>query len=592
MISTRKKNKTLDVLPCHWRTRMAQADCVDIRSHVTAGTQWWVNRASGCDCAARFSWYLSPWPEYQRYLLWQSFLTCAELKDRAAEMETWDYHPLISILLPVYKVALPHLAECLVSVEQQVYPHWELCLVEDGSGSEEIRNMLRAFSAKHPDRVRLVLRDRNLGIARTSQEALEMATGEFVALLDHDDRLAPEALEEMVHRLQFERDADWLYSDYDKISPDGERYHYYFKPDWSPDLLYSYCYVGHLSLLRRSLALSVGGFRTGFEGAQDFDLYLRMAERAQRVVHVSRILYSWRQAPGSTAGDLASKPYLYENLRRAMDDAIRRRGEPGTCAEITGFWAGLYRVNRSTVTPVCDVVDLSRSAIGTDTANPGGKCRVGRRFVLADGENCGATLQRALTETTAPCLVVVQGDRVFVSNAAMHDLAAHLSVPGVAGAAPKIVGSDGHVDHCGLALVPGGKILFPLRGLGSGEAGYGAYGTVARNVGAVSPLVVAFSVAAVREAGGFDPRMGATGAVTAACLTLRTKGFRIVADGGVTVELAGGLFCAEQAMAAGGEDFRRLVTAWPSLCCAGDPFYNRNLREEPADFGVRDGRDF
>lgn len=152
----------------------------------------------------------------------------------------WSYRPTISLLLPVYQVNEFHLAECLKSVESQIYPYWELCIVEDKSGMPGIQDVLTLFADIHRHKVKLIFHSKNQGIASTTQDALSLATGEFISLLDHDDRLAPEALYEVASVLNKSPEIDWIYSDNDKISESGERCEYHPKPGWSPELLLTY----------------------------------------------------------------------------------------------------------------------------------------------------------------------------------------------------------------------------------------------------------------------------------------------------------------------------------------------------------------
>ncbi|MDD4871115.1 MAG: glycosyltransferase [Kiritimatiellae bacterium] len=591
MISKKNRKSNASKPVCHWRDSIIQMGGVDPGNYDKERA----GKASvpGCDCASRINWYLSPWHDYQRYLLYCSFLSCTQISDRKETIGEWNYCPLISILLPVYKVNIAHLSECLLSVERQIYPRWELCVVEDGSGSEDVRKTLELFRAKHPDQVNLVLHDNNIGIARTSQEALDMASGEFVALLDHDDRLAPEALFEVVRVLNVQPDADWLYSDYDKISPEGERWYYYFKSDWSPDLLYSHCYIMHFSVIRRELARKIGGFRHEFEGAQDYDLYLRLAEQTDRVRHISRVLYSWRQSSSSTSCNPDSKPYSYESGRRAIDAALLRRRERGMSRCLTGVWAGVYRVDRIMDDPAIDLVWLDTKQNRVDLLSALQKgVRLEKEFYPGPTERGGQMLVRVLSESSSPYLLVISGDTVFLPDGMVRDLASCLVVRGVAAAAPKILNVRGQIDHCGLVFGAGGKILFPLRGGSPDEPCYGAYGVVTRNVSAVSPTVVLYNVKALRDAGGFDDKMDSFGAVIDSCLTLRKNGYRVITDGGIYARVGVDYVETGPAMHEGGDDFRRLLLKHPSMMCGGDPYYNRNMREDPADFGVRDERDF
>ena len=329
-----------DPAPCYWRLRIDRDDPTVLSDERAIAARRAQDEASGCDCAATLGWYRSPWREYQRLLLRTTFLSCSERRHQRAIGERWDYKPLISLLTAVHDLRTDHLEECLLSVERQTYADWELCLVDDHSGIPENHERLRSFASRHGKRVRLVLRDENQGIARTLQQALEMSTGEFVAVLDHDDRLAPEALHEIVAFLNLHPETDWVYTDSDKISPDGGRWYHHFKPDWSPDLLLSYNYTHHLSVMRRELLQEVGGFREEFNGAQDYDLYLRLAERTSRVGHVPRVLYSWRQSESSVGASMETKPYVAGAGLRALNASLKRSGDPGRAEHDTRSWSG------------------------------------------------------------------------------------------------------------------------------------------------------------------------------------------------------------------------------------------------------------
>ncbi len=213
---------------------------------------------------------------YQRWLA-RNTLTAEDLRQMAAEAFQFTYRPKISIVTPVYNTDPRWLQACIDSVRRQVYEDWELCLCDDGSSSEATVNVLRQ-SASDP-RVRIVRLESNQGISVASNAALAMATGEFVAMLDHDDVLAPEALYEVVRFLNNQPAADMIYSDEDKLDQSGRRCDPHFKPDWSPDYFLTCMYTCHLMVLRTSLVAEVGGFRAGYEGSQDYDLVLRVMAR-------------------------------------------------------------------------------------------------------------------------------------------------------------------------------------------------------------------------------------------------------------------------------------------------------------------------
>lgn len=233
--------------------------------------------------------------------------------------------PLFSVLTPVYEPPAEALAAAIRSVREQTFDDWELVLVDDRSPSASVRDALRAAAAADP-RIRVVEREVNGGIVAASNDAVAAATGEFLVLLDNDDVLHVDALATMARQITAHEDVDYLYSDEDKIDPEGRHYDEFRKPAWSPERLRGQMYTSHLSVLRTALVREVGGFHDGFDGSQDHDLVLRVTERARRVVHVPEVLYHWRVVPGSTAGDAAAKPYAWEAGRRAVQAHVDRLG--------------------------------------------------------------------------------------------------------------------------------------------------------------------------------------------------------------------------------------------------------------------------
>ncbi len=247
-----------------------------------------------------------------------------------------------SILTPVFDPPESAFLECVRSVLAQTYQHWEWCIVDDGSTAEWTISALEQLRVLDP-RIRIQRRSENGGIARASDDALAMATGEFVILLDHDDLLHEDALAAVNHELWLDSTVDYVYSDEDKVDVDGTYFDVFPKPAWSPERLLCQNYCSHMSAFRRDLAIEVGGFRPGFDGAQDYDLVLRATERARTVVHIPRVLYHWRVVEGSTAGDLDAKPYAVDAGRRAVADALVRRGIDG---DVVDAGNGYHRVRR------------------------------------------------------------------------------------------------------------------------------------------------------------------------------------------------------------------------------------------------------
>lgn len=249
--------------------------------------------------------------------------------------------PRFSIVTPVYDPPLDVLRDTIESVRRQTVADWELILVDDASPTADVRTLLRQQAAEDP-RIVVVERATNGGIVAASNDALARVTGDYVALLDHDDLLEPRALEVVAAMIEQYPDLDYCYSDEDQLAPDGRYVNAFYKPDWSPERLRSQNYCCHFSVFSRRLLDEIGGFREGFDGSQDYDLILRATERARRVVHAPHLLYHWRQLPTSVAGDPHAKPYAYEAGRRAVQEHCDRTGIAATVEH--GALLGTYRL--------------------------------------------------------------------------------------------------------------------------------------------------------------------------------------------------------------------------------------------------------
>lgn len=262
------------------------------------------------------------------------------------EREKLSYQPLISIIIPVYNVAKEQLTECIESVLNQTSENWELCIADDASSMPEVKTVLKQYE-QHP-KVKIVYREKNGHISRATNSAIALAAGEFIAFLDCDDVLVPDAVYEMTKKLNDGSQYDFIYSDEDKIDENGgNRRMPHFKPEWSPDTFLSHMYTCHFSIYRRSIAKEIGLLQPGYEGAQDYDFTLRFTEKTDKVGHIAKILYHWRERKESTAGDPDSKPYIYEATKKSKEDALRRRGIKASLEMIEGICQ--YRIVYDTV---------------------------------------------------------------------------------------------------------------------------------------------------------------------------------------------------------------------------------------------------
>lgn len=292
----------------------------------------------------------------------------ADLRQRLAQL---DNKPLISVLMPVYNTPEKLLREAIDSVRAQIYENWELCIADDCSTKPYVRRVLNEYAKRDP-RIKIVLRDKNGHISHASNSALELVTGEWVALLDHDDLLRSHALAEIVLEVDRHPDAELIYSDEDKIDAEGRRYDPCFKPDFSRELFRSQNYLNHLTVHRAENIRAVGGWRPGFEGSQDYDLNLRVFERIgpERIRHIPKVLYHWRAVEGSTALGGSQKSYAYVAGLRALEEHVERMDIPAKAEESPG--TASYRLHFfvpepqpfvSLIVPTRDKVELLRNCV-------------------------------------------------------------------------------------------------------------------------------------------------------------------------------------------------------------------------------------
>ena len=264
------------------------------------------------------------------------------------EIEEFAYKPKISIITPVYNVDPKWLDKCIESVKNQFYENWELCLHDDASTKKGTIDCLKKWG-KADKRIKISFGKENQHISGASNEALKLATGEFIALLDNDDELSPNALYENVKVLNNHPEANLIYSDEDKLEMDGTRSDPFFKPNWSLDLFLSMNYICHLGVYRKKIIDEIGGFRKSYEGSQDYDLILRFIEKTkpERIFHIPKVLYHWRKIPGSTADKFDYKNYANDAAKKALAEYLERNNIKGKVLD--GVAPGLYRIKREII---------------------------------------------------------------------------------------------------------------------------------------------------------------------------------------------------------------------------------------------------
>jgi GT2 family glycosyltransferase len=478
------------------------------------------------------------------------------LSERARQMEGG---PLISILVPVYDAPERWLRNCLDSVLMQAYANWELCIADDASPAPHVRRILDEYSRRDA-RVRVVHRERNGHIAAASNTALDMAGGAYVALLDHDDELRPHSLLEVVEALSAAPDACLVYSDEDKIDASGKRCQPYFKPDWNQDLLLSQNYLCHFTVVRTDLARSVGGFREGYEGSQDHDLFLRCTHqlRTDQILHIPKVLYHWRAIEGSTALRRDAKDYAADAGARAVSDHLARCGHAD--ATIEQLPHGHYRVRwplptpapRVTViVPTRDRVELLRACVeslfevtrypdfdlivvdnqSADSATleylQELEQRQRVRVLRYDRPfNYSAMNNMAVAASTSELVALLNNDIEVTSPDWLGEMASHAVRPDIGAVGAMLYYPDGSIQHAGVILGLGGVANHAYMRQPRGYPGHGGRTKVTQNLSAVTAACLVVRRSAYMQVGGLDENFAVAFNDVDFCLRLRESGLR------------------------------------------------------------------
>ena len=448
---------------------------------------------------------------------YSAWLACNEPNDRSMltlqqSLGRFAKLPRISVIMPVYNAPPKILEETIESVVNQIYTDWELCIADDASTSKHVGRILKRWTDVD-SRIRVVARDRNGGIAEATNSAAELATGEFLALLDHDDLLTPDALAEVGIYVADHEETDVLYSDDDKIDTAGRRFAPQFKPDWSPTLLLSYMYLGHLLVIRRDLFERIGGVRKGFDGSQDYDLALRAVEHARHVGHIPRVLYHWRVVTGSVAVSTEEKPQSVVAGLNAVASAFSRRGIDAKVERPS--WAqaakiGVYSATFPDTGPQVSILIPTRNKhdlLSRCLFSLASTTYKNYEIVIIDNEsddpealafleNCGHRISRvprpqgkfsfahvnnvAAQTITSKYVLFLNNDTEVISPRWLSQMMGYAQLPGVGAVGAKLLYRDGTVQH----------ITEIVHGYHDGTAGHAFKNVSANNVGYLQFLKV------------------------------------------------------------------------------------------------------
>ena len=482
------------------------------------------------------------------------------LRRRLRELRRW---PRISVLLPIYNPDLTFLNAAIESVKAQLYQNWELCLADDASTDAQVRPFLEQ-AATSDSRIKLALRQKNGHISAASNSALDLATGEWCALLDQDDVLAPDALGRVALEIDGQPEARLVYTDEDKIDAAGNRSSPYFKTNWDPVFFLGQNYINHLGLYHTEIIREIGGFRESFEGAQDYDLALRVTEklRLHQVRHIPRVLYHWRTLPGSVAAAIYAKPYAKDAARRAIAEHLARCGvaaqvEP--CEENTERHRVVYELPAqvplvSFVIPTRNRLDLLKRCIAdirqgteyerielliidngsTDESTLDFMTLLSQEKdtqVLSHGGpfNFSELINRGALAARGEILALLNDDVEPQEPGWLREMVSQVLNPGAGAVGARLWYVDQTLQHGGVILGLGGMAGHAFRGTARGDPGYFDRLFLPHNCSAVTAACMVVHKQVFQEAGGFDEEDFAVNFNDIDfCLRLRERGMQII----------------------------------------------------------------
>lgn len=549
------------------------------------------------------------------YQLWiqQNSLNEQDIADAKKNIDNFKIKPVFSILVPIYNTDPEYLLPMVRSVCDQIYPRWQLILVDDCSPKKWLRTILEQELPKDP-RIQIQLNDKNQGIALTSNDALALASGDYIALLDHDDEIPIEALYENAKVINQQPDVGLIYSDEDKMDTQGNRLEPFFKPDYSPDLLDTNNYICHFTVIKKSIADQIGGFRKGFDGSQDHDIILRAIAASPSVVHIPKILYHWRKIPGSTAVEYNAKSYAWEAGRKAVEDA-RARVDDNTSVEL-GVMNGTYRVYRkirgnplvSIVIPFKDkpelldaclnsilnatdyqnyeVIGVSNDSVENATFKTMDDfCQRDDRirFIEKNTEfNFSAICNYGVKHANGEYILLLNNDVTVEDGQWLERLLEHAQRPEVGAVGGKLVFPNGQIQHAGIVAGMVGAAGHPHKFFPDGHIGYHGRLYMVSNVSAVTGAMMMLSKANFLEVGGLDEdHLAVAYNDVDLCLKLLDAGYLNIFTPHCRAihheSLSRGYEDTEEKLARLKSEQAHFLEKWQDFLAKGDPYYNPNL---------------
>lgn len=561
-------------------------------------------------------------PEEVPYNPWFESHKASPEKLQRQRAHRFKHAPLISIVVPAYRTPEVFLRQMIDSVIAQSYENWELCIANGSPEDEAVQRVLREYAGKDK---RVKYRDlaQNLGIAGNTNAAFEMASGDFVGLLDHDDLLAPNALYEIVSIITEDETVDAVYTDEDKVRTDlSEHFQPHFKPDFNIDLLRSNNYICHFFAVRRSLMERVGGFRTEFDGAQDYDYIFRCTEQARKTAHVAEILYHWRVHEASTADNPASKMYAFEAGKRAIEEHLKRCGETGevTLRKDLGFYRVKYPVQGSplvsvlipnkdqsetlktcleslkkTAYPNYEIIIIENNSSEEQTyayykelkRDP--KVRIVRWE--QKGFNYSALNNFGAKFAEGEYLLFLNNDIEAIKSGWMEELLANCQRKNVGIVGAKLYYPDDTVQHAGTIVGLGGIAGHAFINLPRARSGYLHKASLQMDLSAVTAACMMMKRSVFDEIGGFEEQLAVAFNDVDLCLRTVQAGYLVVYNPEAQLyhheSKSRGAEDSEEKVRRFQSEIEFMRTRWIQILKNGDPNYNKNLTLSKWNYSLR-----
>ena len=560
------------------------------------------------------------------YALWveQNKLSEEDIARIKSEIEQMPLKPVFSIVVPVYNIDEEFMMLAVDSVRNQLYPYWELCLVDDASPKNHIRPMLKRLTVMD-ERIVVKLNKNNQGIAGASNDGVKLTSGDFVGLLDHDDELTIDALYENAKVINDNPNVGFIYSDEDKMTMDERRVDPFFKPDYSPDLLDSQNYICHFSVMSQSVLQKIDGFRLGYDGSQDHDIIIRAIQNSDQVVHIPKVLYHWRKVPGSTAEVYDAKSYAWEAGRKAVESRLQQNGEEGEV--VLGPLQGTFQVKRYVVGnpkisiiipfkdkpelletcvnsilqraeayPNFEIVGVSNNSEEEETyalmsqyseQNPNIK------FIeLNESFNFSKLCNFGVSQSSGEYVLLLNNDIEIISDDWLERLLEHAQRKEIGAVGGKLYFPDGRIQHAGVVIGMHGAAGHSHLFFSANDIGYYGSLMVTRNVSAVTGAMLMVSREKYDEVEGLDENNLAVAYNDVdLCLKLLDQGYRNIFTP----------FCQAthyESASRGYEDdpikqmrFEKernfFLGKWQDFLQQGDPSFNPNFDLSRHDFSIK-----